>query len=99
MDYLDYLKFFAALIFVISLMGGLAYILKRLGYGQAGGISPRLSKTEKRLKIIEILPIDARRKAIIIRRDDTEHLVLLSQTGESVIETNIKAPTKTNKKT
>lgn len=88
MDYQDYLKFFAALIFVLSLMGGLAFILKRLGLGRAGMISP----AKKRLKIIEILPVDARRKAVLMQRDDTQHLVLLGPSGETVIETNIKAP-------
>lgn len=91
MDYQDYLKFFFALIFVISLMGCLAYVLKRTGYGQ-GGISTLGSKAKKRLKIIEILPLDARRKAVLIQRDDTQHLVLLSASGETVVETNIKAP-------
>lgn len=90
MDYQDYLKFLFALIFVLALMGGLAYILKRLGWGQ-GGISPIGSKSKKRLKIVEILPLDARRKAVIIQRDNVEHLVLLSGTGETVVETNIKA--------
>ncbi|HPD82387.1 MAG: flagellar biosynthetic protein FliO [Alphaproteobacteria bacterium] len=91
MDYADYLKFFFALVFVLALMGGLAYLMKRLGWGQ-GGISPLGSKNKKRLKIVEILPLDARRKAVIIQRDDIQHLVLLSASGETVIETNIKAP-------
>ena len=91
MDYVDYLKFFFALIFVLALMGGLAYILKRVGWGQ-GRISPLGQKNKKRLKIVEILPIDARRKAVILQRDNTQHLVLLSSTGETVLETNIKAP-------
>lgn len=88
MDYQDYFKFFAALVFVLSLMGGLAYVLKRLGLGQAGMISP----SKKRLKIIEILPLDARRKAVIIQRDEAQHLVLLGPSGETIVETNIKAP-------
>lgn len=96
MDYQDYLKFFFALIFVLTLMGGLTYLLKRLGWGQ-NGISPLGSKTKKRLKIVEILPLDARRKAMIIQRDNTQHLVLLSSSGETVIETNIKTPKETNK--
>ena len=91
MDYTDYLKFLFALIFVLALMGGLAYLMKRLGWGQ-GGISPLGSKNKKRLKIVEILPLDARRKAVIIQRDDIQHLVLLSGSGETVVETNIKAP-------
>jgi flagellar protein FliO/FliZ len=91
MDYADYLKFFFALVFVLALMGGLAYLMKRLGWGQ-GGISPLGSKNKKRLRTVEILPLDARRKAVIIQRDDIQHLVLLSASGETVIETNIKAP-------
>lgn len=88
MDYQDYLKFFFALMLVLSLMGGLAFVLKRLGYGQTGIISPK----NKRLKIVEVLPIDARRKVMIIQRDDTQHLVVLGPSGETIVETNIKKP-------
>ncbi len=88
MELADYLKFFFALLFVLSLMGGLAFILKRLGYGQ-GNI---MSGTKRRLKIIETLPIDARHKAVLIQRDDTQHLVVLGNSGDTVIETNIKKP-------
>ncbi len=91
MDYVDYLKFFFALVFVLALMGGLSIALKRLGWGH-NGISPIGSKSKKRLKIVEILPVDAKRKAVLIQRDATQHLVLLSTAGETVIETNIKAP-------
>lgn len=88
MDYQDYLKFFFALILVLSLMGGLAFLLKRFGYGQAGMISPK----NKRLKIIEIMPIDAKHKAVLLQRDEQQHLVLFGTNGDTVIETNIKAP-------
>jgi flagellar protein FliO/FliZ len=88
MDTSDYLKFFFAMIFVLSLMGGLAYVLKRLGFTQ-GGIT---TTKNKRLKIVEVLPLDARRKAMILQRDDTQHLVLLSASGETIVETNIEAP-------
>lgn len=94
MDYYSYLKFLAALIFVLSLMGGLAYIMKRLGWGSGGIISPN----KKRLKTVEILPLDARRKAVLIQRDDTQHLVLLGPSGETVIETNIQMPKEAPKK-
>lgn len=91
MTYADYLKFFFALVFVLSLMGGLAFVMKRLGLGQFG-VSRVSAKQKKRLQIIEILPLDAKRKAMIIQRDNTQHLILLSATGETVIETNIKPP-------
>ncbi|NQZ14955.1 MAG: FliO/MopB family protein [Alphaproteobacteria bacterium] len=94
MELYDYFKFAAALVFVLCLMGGLSYILKRFNLGQGSMISP----ADKRLKIVEVLPLDARRKAMLIQRDDTEHLVIFNASGETVIETNIKAPAATKKK-
>lgn len=83
----DYLKFFFALLFVLCLMGGLAYILKRFGLNGEKILPP----SQRRLKVIETLPIDARRRAILLRRDDKEHLVILGPTGETVVESNIPA--------
>ncbi|MEM9469029.1 MAG: flagellar biosynthetic protein FliO [Pseudomonadota bacterium] len=94
MDYQDYLKFFFALIFVLCLMGGLAFIMRRFNLGQSSLLSP----AERRLKIIEVLPLDARRKAMLISRDNSEHLVILSATGETVVESNIKKTVKAKKK-
>ena len=88
MEYLTYLKFVAALIFVLCLMWGLAYVMKRFGLGTNVMIPP----SKKRLKIVEILPVDARRRAVLIQRDDTQHLVLLGTSSETVIETNITPP-------
>ncbi len=88
MDYTDYLKFFFALVLVLSLMGGLAFILKRLGYGQGSVMSGH----NRRLKIIETLPVGAKHKAVLIERDDTQHLILLGANSDTVIETNIKPP-------
>lgn len=92
MDYHAYLKFIVAFIFVLSLMGGLAFLLKRFGFGQGNIISPK----KKRLKIIEVMHIDAKHKAVLLSRDDTQHLVLLGTNGDTVIETNIKAPKEQN---
>lgn len=91
MNYYDYLKYLFALILVLSLMGGLAFVLKRFGHGQGSLMAAK----NRRLKIIEILPIDAKHKTVLIQRDDTQHLVLFSQNGDTVIETNIK-PIKIN---
>ncbi len=85
MDAADYIRFFAALLFVLGLMGGLAYVLKRLGL--QGKV---LSTGDKRLKILEILPLDARRRLVLIQRDEAQHLVILGTSGETVVETNIQ---------
>ena len=86
MEAVDYLKFVASLALVLGLMGGLALVLKRLGLGNVGILPP----DKRRLKVVEILTIDPRRKALILRRDDKEHLVILGVNGETVVETDIK---------
>jgi flagellar protein FliO/FliZ len=87
MDWADYLRFVFALIFVLGLMGGFWLLLKKLGFSQNITLG---ASANRRLTITEILPLDPRRKAVLIKRDDTEHLVILSPTGETVVETNIR---------
>ncbi len=81
-------KLFFALSLVLLLMGGLYYILKRLGMG--GGLP--VNATRRRLKIIETLPIDARRRLMIIQRDEKQHLVILGTNSETVVEADIDVP-------
>ena len=71
-----------ALVFVLGLMGGLALFLKKLGLS---GALP-VKSGGKRLKIIEVLPLDGRRKLAIVQRDDVQHLILLGGNEETVIE-------------
>ncbi len=78
-------KFLAALAFVLALMGGLALVMKKIGLGQAG----LAGRGDKRLKLVEVMPIDARRKAVILQCDDEQHLVILGPTGDTVIKNNI----------
>lgn len=80
------LRLLAALAFVLALMGGLALLLKRLGL--AGATAPTPQK--RRLKIIETLSLDTRRRLVIIQRDDKQHLVILGPTGETVVENDIE---------
>jgi flagellar protein FliO/FliZ len=86
MEISDYLKFLFALLFVLSLMGGLAFALKYFGFG---GTSRLIPADKRRLKVVEVLPLDARHRAILLRRDDKEHLVILGTSGETVVETDI----------
>ncbi len=86
------LRLVAALAFVLALMGGLALLLKRLGLST--NITPASDK--RRIKVIEALTLDARRKAVILQRDDKQHLVILGPNSETVVETDIKPAKKTN---
>ncbi len=88
MEPTSYFRFLAALVFVLALMGGLWLILRRLGI--AGPQTTPAGK--RRLKVIESIPLDPRRRAVLLQRDNTQHLVILGPTGETVVETQIPAP-------
>ncbi|MCS5596364.1 MAG: flagellar biosynthetic protein FliO [Alphaproteobacteria bacterium] len=77
--------FLAALLFVLALMGGLALLLKKLGIAGPAMITP----AKRRLKVIENMPLDARRRVVLIERDNQQHLILLGQHNDLVIEQNI----------
>lgn len=88
MDLAEYAKFIAVLAFVIALIGGFAWLVKRTGMLPSGMIK-RKSGGEARLKVKEVLPLDARRRLVLIQRDDVEHLLLVGSDGESVVESGI----------
>jgi flagellar protein FliO/FliZ len=43
---------------------------------------------KKRLSVLEVLPIDGKRRLVLLRRDAAEHLVLLGIGGDLLIESN-----------
>jgi flagellar protein FliO/FliZ len=83
-----YLRFALALVFVLALIAGAAWLARRFGLGgrlaAAGG--------RRRLAILEVLPLDAKRRLVLLRRDGAEHLILLGATGDLVVERGIAAP-------
>jgi len=48
-------------------------------------------KPEKRLDVVDQATVDGRRRLVIIRRDDVEHLIMTGGPVDVVIETNIGA--------
>lgn len=87
MEQIALLKFFSAFVLVICLMAGLAWFLKRSGF--AG--TAFAAGAKRRLRVVEVLPVDQRRRLLLVRRDDVEHLILLGPQGETVVETGIPA--------
>lgn len=81
------LRLLGALILVVCLMLGLNLVMRRIHNG-----ATMISGQKRRLRIIEVIPLDHRRRAMLIRRDDRDHLVILGPTGETVVETGITAP-------
>lgn len=83
----SYPRFLVSLVFVIGLVGLFAWLLRK--FGPPGRF--RL-QNRRRLSIVEILPLDARRRLVLVRRDDREHLIVLGVTQDLVIETGIVPP-------
>jgi len=89
MDYGDYFRFLFALIFVIALIALLALIARRAGFGYPAALNK--ASNVKRLEIIETASVDGRRRLVLVRRDNVEHLLIIGQNSETVIETRIKS--------
>ncbi len=85
-DSVSYLKFLFALVFVIGLIGGVALLAKRFGIGTRG---PMRRAKGNRLSIVENMQIDAKRRVILIRRDQKEYLLLVGGVTDLVIESDI----------
>jgi flagellar protein FliO/FliZ len=81
----DYLTAVLALAFVVALIAALAWGVRRFNL-VPGAAALRGSR---RLGVVEVTPIDVRRKLVLVRRDDTEHLLLIGQQGDLVVEAGI----------
>ncbi len=86
LEWTTYLRFAIALAVVLALVALLGWALRRttaLGRAAQSGLG--------RLGVVESTSLDARRRLVLVRRDGTLHLLLLSPTSELVIETGIAA--------
>lgn len=79
MDVLDWARSFFALIVTLGLILAVAYGARRLGMLRVG------PQTPKRMKVTESLMLDPRRRMVIVRCDDREHLILLGPGGDIVV--------------
>ncbi|MFN4310456.1 MAG: hypothetical protein ACK4FK_07685 [Ferrovibrio sp.] len=72
--------------------GGLLILLALFYYGArafSGGARFGKWRPGQRIGVVDSVPVDGARRLVLIRRDDTEHLVLLSNHGDVVIEAGI----------
>ncbi len=80
-------RFFLAFLIVLGLIGAAAWAVRRFGSGRHGGAGQR--GRQPRLAVIDHASVDARRRLILIRRDNVEHLLLIGGPTDVVIEPNI----------
>jgi len=88
MDAGDIARWFAGLATVVGLIGLAALGLRRFG-ASIGLAAP--GGHARRLQVAETVALDPRRRLVLVRRDDTEHLILLGGERETVVESHIRA--------
>jgi flagellar protein FliO/FliZ len=88
MDLAAYLKFVIALVFVLGLIAAFAWVVRRFG---PRGMVTHHGKRGRRLSVVEVAPVDTRRRLVLVRRDGVEHLLLLGAAQDLVIETGVPA--------
>lgn len=86
MSTIGYVQYIAALIFVIGLVIAAGWVARRFGLG--GAMATPLGR-RRRLQMIEVLPVDARRRLVLVRRDDVEHLLLIGPNDALLVERGI----------
>jgi hypothetical protein len=77
-----------ALVLVLALIALTVWLMRRFGEGriasQAGGRG-----RQQRLAVLDSATVDARRRLVLIRRDNVEHLILIGGPSDVVVEPNI----------
>lgn len=83
----NYLLGFLIFVGVLALIGGAAWLVRqfasnRLGASAGRGRMPRLA-------VIDAAAVDGRRRLVLVRRDNIEHLLMIGGPSDVVVETNI----------
>ena len=81
-------RFVVAFVLVLGLIGAGALLWRRfIGAGPLSPPGPR--GRQPRLAVIDAAAVDARRRLILIKRDNVEHLVMIGGPTDIVVESNI----------
>src|SRR5215204_6071466 len=81
------LKLFLAFAVVLALILVATWLFRRFGAARMGGSSAR--GRQPRLAVIDAASVDGRRRLVLIRRDNVEHLLLIGGPSDIVVEQNI----------
>jgi flagellar protein FliO/FliZ len=79
-------RFFVAFLIVLGLIGAIAWAVRRFGSGRLGASA---RGRQPRLAVIDYASVDGRRRLILVRRDNVEHLLMIGGPSDIVVEPNI----------
>ena len=80
-------RFVVAFVIVLALIGLTFWIIRRFGAARVGTAAQR--GRQPRLAVIDAAPVDGRRRLVLVRRDNVEHLLLIGGPSDFVVEQNI----------
>jgi flagellar protein FliO/FliZ len=81
-------KFVVTFVVVLVLIPLFLWVVRRIGGSRLGSPASRGGR-QPRLAVIDAASVDGRRKLVLIRRDNVEHLMLIGGPTDVVIEQNI----------
>ncbi|MCB1412798.1 MAG: flagellar biosynthetic protein FliO [Xanthobacteraceae bacterium] len=81
------LTFFFAFVAVLVLIGAVAWLVRRFAGNRLGGHGNR--GRMPRLAVIDAAAVDGRRRLVLVRRDNVEHLLMIGGPSDIVVEPNI----------
>jgi flagellar biogenesis protein FliO len=79
-------NFVIAFVVVLILIAAAAWLVRRFG---AARLDSAARGRQPRLAVIDSAAVDGRRKLVIVRRDNVEHLLMIGGPSDVVVETNI----------
>src|SRR5437763_1319812 len=80
-------RFVVAFVIVLALIGLTFWLIRRFGTARVGTAAQR--GRQPRLAVIDAAPVDGRRRLVVVRRDNVEHLLLIGGPSDFVVEQNI----------
>ncbi|WP_244593477.1 flagellar biosynthetic protein FliO, partial [Methylopila sp. Yamaguchi] len=83
---IKFVLFFAGFILLLLIA---TWLIRRLGGKRLSGMSASGRSRQPRLGVLDVLAIDGRRRLVIVRRDNVEHLVLIGGPNDVVVESGI----------
>src|SRR5215831_18783468 len=78
---------FLVLVFVLALFGGGVWLVRRFAGNRLGTNTNR--GRMPRLAVIDAAAVDGRRRLVLVRRDNIEHLLMIGGPTDIVVESNI----------
>src|SRR5450631_4516858 len=84
---MNYGLFIFAFVGVLALIGGVAWLVRRFAGNRLGASTNR--GRMPRLAVIDAAAVDGRRRLVLVRRDNIEHLLLIGGPTDIVVEPNI----------